>query len=93
MMDEDGMNQRGSGRGWSASPANVVLFGFLAIGGFYLIAEHWAHVLGAAPLLLLLGLCVGLHAFMHGGHRGHGQDRDEDAGTEAKGRKPPDHQH
>lgn len=53
---------------WTRS--NIVLIGFLAIAGFYLIAEHRAHVFGALPFLLLL-LCPLLHMFMHGGHGGH----------------------
>ena len=66
------MTDQENRRGFFASRANLVLLGFLAIGGFYLTAEHWAHLLGAAPLLLLLLLCVGMHLFMHAGHGGHG---------------------
>ena len=47
---------------------------FLAIAGFFLWQEHEAHILGYLPLLLLLGACVGMHFFMHGGHGGHGSD-------------------
>ena len=46
--------------------------GFLGVGGFFLIAEHWAHLVGAGPLLLLLLFCGGMHFFMHGAHGGHG---------------------
>lgn len=70
--------------GWSR--ANIALVAFLAIAGFYLIAEHRAHVLGVLPFLLLLA-CPLLHMFMHGGHGGHGGN---------DGGKPPqsgDHQH
>lgn len=49
------------------SRANWVLLGFLAIAGFFLLAEHRAHVLGALPVLLLLA-CPVLHLFHHGGH-------------------------
>ena len=53
------------------SRGNIALIGFLAIAGFYLIAEHRAHVFGYLPFLLLLA-CPLLHMFMHGGHGGHG---------------------
>jgi hypothetical protein len=50
--------------------ANLVFLGFLLIGGFYLVSEHRAHLLGWLPLGLLL-LCPLMHVFMHGGHSGH----------------------
>lgn len=50
--------------------ANWVLVGFLAIAGFFLIAEHKAHVLPFFPFSLLLA-CPLMHVFMH---RGHGDD-------------------
>ncbi|WP_333670925.1 DUF2933 domain-containing protein [Elioraea tepidiphila] len=92
------MAQQQNGQGFLGSRANVVLLGFLAVGGFYLIAEHWAHLLGAAPLLLLLGLCVVMHLFMHSGHGGHGGHGDHDRTADgdrpsAKPPKPPTHQH
>ena len=43
---------------------------FLAIAGFFLWQEHEAHILGALPLVLILGACLGMHFFMHGGHGG-----------------------
>ncbi len=48
---------------------------FLTVGGFFLLQEHKVHVLGYLPLILLLGLCGGMHFFMHGGHGhdGHGK--------------------
>jgi len=56
-------------------PANPrtrwALYGFIAVAGFYLVTEHWAHTLGALPFLILL-LCPLLHFFHHGGHGGHG---------------------
>jgi hypothetical protein len=42
----------------------------LVIGAFYLLREHWGHVAGNWPYLLLL-LCPLMHLFMHRGHRGH----------------------
>ncbi len=51
----------------------LTLLAFLAVAGFLLWEEHEAHILGSLPLLLLLGACVGMHFFMHGGHgREHG---------------------
>ena len=55
------------------TPAGWVLCGFLAIGAFYLITEHTAHLFGALPWLFLLA-CPLMHLFMHGGHGGHGGD-------------------
>ena len=51
--------------------ATITLFGFLAIAGFYLVAEHRAHLLGWLPWLIIL-ICPLLHIFMHGKHGGHG---------------------
>ena len=42
----------------------------LAIGAFFLLTEHTAHLFGALPWLLLLA-CPLMHLFMHSGH-GHG---------------------
>lgn len=38
-------------------------------GLFWLLREHWGHVLGLAPYLLFLA-CPVMHFFMHGGHGG-----------------------
>lgn len=57
---------------WYQSRLTWVLLGFIAIGGFFLVTEHTAHVLGALPFLLFL-LCPLMMLFMmHGGHGGHG---------------------
>ena len=48
------------------SRTNLVLLAFLAIGVFFLLTEHTAHVFGILPYLLLL-LCPLLH-LLHGGH-------------------------
>ena len=60
--------------GFFASRANLVLLGFLAIGGYFLVTEHWAHIVPFLPWLLLLA-CPLMHVFMHGGHGGHGGGR------------------
>jgi len=41
-----------------------------AIGGYFLWAEHGDHILRNGGLLLALGICVGMHFFMHRGHSG-----------------------
>ena len=61
------------------SRAKWVFIGFAAIAGYFLIAEHRAHLseyLKYWPFLLLLA-CPLLHMFMHGGHGGHGSHRDD----------------
>ena len=49
------------------SRMKFVLIGFALIGGFFLLAEHRAHVLPYLPWLLLAA-CPLMHMFMHGGH-------------------------
>ena len=58
--------------GFWRSPAGIAFAIFLGVAGFLLVSEHWAHLLGAGPLLLVLAVCIGMHFFMHGGHGGHG---------------------
>lgn len=48
------------------------LFVAVALVGYYLIAQHRAHVLAVLPFLLLAA-CPLLHLFMH---RGHGRKED-----------------
>ena len=64
------------------SKTGVVCAGFLAIGGFFLITEHTAHVLGALPWLLLAA-CPLMHLFMHHGHGEHHYG-DSDAASPAE---------
>ncbi len=59
-----------SEKSWWQTPSGLVLCGFLAIGAFFLITEHAAHLFGVLPYALLLA-CPLMHLFMHGGH-GHG---------------------
>lgn len=57
----------------------IVFWAFLLAAGFYLIAEHRTHTLGALrwlPLLILLA-CPLLHVGMHRGHRHHAARRDD----------------
>jgi hypothetical protein len=54
-------------RAWGAALLMVAL-----IAGFYLLREHWNHVAGSWPYLLLLA-CPLMHLFHgHGGHGKHG---------------------
>ena len=61
--------QSSTGSGWSRG--KIVLIAFLAIAGFYLLAEHRAHAFAVLPFLLLPA-CLLMHVFMHGGQGGHG---------------------
>jgi hypothetical protein len=67
-----------------SSRANIVLLGFLAVTGYFLVTEHWAHVVPFLPWMLVLA-CPLMHVFMHGGHGGHG-------GSDEGGRPPTDSQ-
>ena len=63
--------------GFLRGRAGLVLLGFLAIGAFFLLSEHRAHLLGFLPWLLLLA-CPLMHLFMHHGHdHGGGASRPE----------------
>jgi hypothetical protein len=59
------------------SKAGIVTCGFLLIGTFFLLTEHWAHVLGVLPYLLILA-CPLMHLFMH---RGHGRQSEHHNGS------------
>jgi len=45
---------------------------FVIIGGFFIFAEHRAHIIPYLPWLLLAA-CPLMHVFMHHGHKGHHQ--------------------
>lgn len=60
----------------------VALLMVAAIGGFFLLREHWDHVAGNWVYLLLLA-CPLMHLFHgHGGHGGHGNPADKPASRE-----------
>lgn len=66
--------QRASGAFWT-SRAGMALIVFLGAAGLLLGYEHRAHMFtGTGVLIGLLGLCIVMHVFMHGGHGGHGGD-------------------
>ena len=96
-MNED---LRDGHRPWWGSPMKLALIGFSLIGGFFLIAEHRAHVLPYLPFLLLAA-CPLLHLFGHGAH-GHGARADDqhdaprdrvERGTEGSSATSADHRH
>jgi hypothetical protein len=57
--------------GFWGSRTFIVWLALLLIGGFLLVSEHRAHILGVGLWLLILA-CPLLHIFGHGGHGGHG---------------------
>ena len=60
-------------RSFFRTRVGLVFAVFLAVAGLMLVYEHRAHIElgGNLPILLLLGLCVGMHFFMHHGHSDH----------------------
>ena len=73
-MDESNMTSTKPGnKPWWRNRNRVVFILFIVIAGYFLWTEHRAHI---APYLtwILLGACLLLHGFMHGGHGhdGHG---------------------
>jgi hypothetical protein len=87
-MDHNDSDDRA---GFVASRANLVLLGFLAIGGYFLVTEHWAHIVPSLPWLFLLA-CPLMHVFMHGGDSGHGGGGGDGGGSAGSGDNKP-HQH
>jgi cell division protein FtsW (lipid II flippase) len=65
------MRERPQSSKWYQSRLTWVLLGLIAVGGFFLVTEHTAHVLGVLPFLVFL-LCPLMMLFMNGGHDGHG---------------------
>lgn len=62
---------------WWHNRANLALGVFLAIGGYFLVTEHRAHLVEALPWILVGG-CLLMHLFMH---RGHGDRHDDQDGN------------
>lgn len=83
-MHQQHNHKAGGGNWWRSNAAKLALYVFLAVIAFLLITEHWAHILGLPPLFLILGLCIAMHLFMHGGgHGGHGGGNDQSEGGHA----------
>jgi len=49
----------------------LVVISLCLVIAFFLLREHWGHMLGLAPYLLLLA-CPLLHLLHHHGGHGHG---------------------
>ena len=64
-------------RGPGQKRHNIALWVFIAIISYFLITEHWAHIVPYLPWLLLAA-CPLMHVFMHGSHeqKSH-DDRDQ----------------
>jgi hypothetical protein len=60
--------------------SNLTMWAFLVFIAYFLITEHWAHIVPFLPWLILLA-CPLMHIFMHGGHdhgSGHGSHDDHE---------------
>lgn len=66
----NGHGQDADERFWR-TPAGIAFTVFATVAALYLLFEHWLHLLGALPWLLLL-LCPVMHVFLHKGHHGPG---------------------
>lgn len=71
--DDMSMDHEARRKSFWRTPPGWAFIGFAAVAGFFLVAEHTAHVFGALPWLLVLA-CPLMHVFMHRGH-GHGGHR------------------
>lgn len=66
---DDGTEERRAAPGFWRSRAGIGLLVAFSVGGLLLGYEHRVHLFaGNWTLLLLLLACLGVHAFMHGGH-------------------------
>lgn len=72
-----------------SSRGKWVLIGFLAVGVFFLLTEHRAHLFGWLPFLLVLA-CPLMHLFH--GHGGHGGPDDSRAPASGADSIPHNHQ-
>lgn len=60
--------QHGESKGLRWSSYRFAIGALTVSAALLLVLEHRAHLLGTAPLLLVLLICFGAHFFMHGGH-------------------------
>jgi Flp pilus assembly protein TadB len=65
---------------WWRTRTGVAVIGFALVAAFYVLREHWGHMLGALPYLLLLA-CPLMHLLMphHRQQRDNGADALPDA--------------
>ena len=80
-MNHPVTESRANGEPPGRRPVTIALLMIVLIVAFYLLREHWGHVSGLWPYLLLLA-CPLMHLFHgHGGHGGparhesHGPDK------------------
>jgi hypothetical protein len=52
-----------------------LVWGTAAVGIALLVVDHWAHVLGVLPYIVLLA-CPLMHVFMHRGHTHEGRRKE-----------------
>lgn len=55
---------------WWRTKVSIAVIGFILIAAFYVLREHYSHVFGLLPYLIILA-CPLMHLFMHHGHGGH----------------------
>lgn len=68
---DHGTGPKGATSPFFKSPFGVAVGMLTLIVAFYVLREHWQHVAGSWPYLLLLA-CPLMHVFHgHGGHGGH----------------------
>ncbi|MBC7702198.1 DUF2933 domain-containing protein [Aquabacterium sp.] len=67
------------------SPVGIAVAMLGLIAAFYFLREHWQHVAGNWPYLLLLA-CPVMHLFMH---HGHGHDAHQHHGSGGQGGAEP----
>ena len=58
-------------KNWFNKNSNIALLFFLFGIGYFLVTEHWAHIVPFLPWLIIL-LCPLIHIFHHRGHGAHG---------------------
>lgn len=74
-----------------SSRSKWILLAFFAIGGFFLLTEHRAHLFGILPFLLVLA-CPLMHLFHgHGNHGGHGDDETKEGPASSPASQTHDH--
>lgn len=79
-----------------SSRTKWILIGFFAVGAFFLLTEHRAHLYGALPYLLILA-CPLMHFFhghgSHGGSHEHGKSPTDPSATNAGRVRADKHDH
>lgn len=74
--DHEHHHEGTTGKSWWLSRSGIAALFFLGAAGFFLLTEHWAHVVPYLPYLIILA-CPLMHIFHHGGHGGHNKKEGE----------------